>query len=145
MCFLLCITSCSSQLNLVWVRCNLREGPPRGRCAGGNNLEISQEGFFVFALQTKVVFQAERRRTLHCACAIPLRHLLRRSQHIQYSRVKATLVAWMWWCTCFHLLLKKTARQWRLEMGIVWVFSDTGSKPVLLNRYRCLNVAWSNT
>jgi len=24
-------------------------------------------------------------------------------------------------------------------MGIVWVFSDTGAKPVLLKRYRCLN------
>jgi len=24
-------------------------------------------------------------------------------------------------------------------MGMVWVFSDTGAKPVLLKRYRCLN------
>jgi len=29
----------------------------------------------------------------------------------------------------------------RLGMGIVWVFSDTGAKPVLLKRYRCLNGA----
>jgi len=30
-------------------------------------------------------------------------------------------------------------------MGIVWVFSDTGAKPVLLKRYRCLNGAWTDT
>jgi len=32
-----------------------------------------------------------------------------------------------------------------LGMGIVWVFSDTDAKPVLLKRYRCLNGAWTDT
>jgi len=32
----------------------------------------------------------------------------------------------------------------RPGMGIVWVFSDTGAKPVLLKRYRCLNGAWTD-
>jgi len=33
----------------------------------------------------------------------------------------------------------------QVGMGIVWVFSDTGAKPVLLKRYRCLNGAWTDT
>jgi len=33
----------------------------------------------------------------------------------------------------------------KLGMGIVWVFSDTGAKPVLLKRYQFLNGARTDT
>lgn len=66
MCFLFCITSCQNQLNLVWVRNNLRKTLFRGRWYGGKSLERRGEGF-VSILRTEVVFQAERRGlTLHC-------------------------------------------------------------------------------
>src|SRR4029434_164912 len=32
-----------------------------------------------------------------------------------------------------------------LEMGIVWVFSDTSAQTILLKRYRCLNGAGTDT
>lgn len=67
MSFLLCITSCQNQLNLVWEITSERQYSG-WRWTGGKSLERRGE-VFVFVLKTEVVFQIERRRPpLHCHC-----------------------------------------------------------------------------
>jgi len=69
------------------------------------------------------------------------------SSTVQLSSFEAFGVTQIWirWQHCpYERLSKSLAMTW-LGMGIVWVFSDTGAKPVLLKRYRWLNSAWSNT